>query len=112
TSRFDVIPGAVSGRFEVWAGGDALYAYSLTAAGVCGADALAVAPRVALLAAADTEPHVFLYCDPGVCVYQYSVRTRTQTARLDCSKLVPCSESLQSIAIEEHLNEVLCRVSL
>ncbi|KAJ0169751.1 hypothetical protein K1T71_014357 [Dendrolimus kikuchii] len=96
---------------EVWAGGDGLSAYSITPSGVCAADTLHAEPRVTLLTAEMNQPYVFAYCDPGVCVYQYSVRCRERLARLDCSKLVPCSESLQSISIEEHLSEDRCRVT-
>lgn len=31
--------------------------------------------------------------------------------RLDCSKLIPCSESLKSIAIDEHLSPGKCQIS-
>ncbi|CAB3231871.1 unnamed protein product [Arctia plantaginis] len=97
--------------WEVWAGGDRLYSYSINSSGVCGADTMEAAPRVTLLAASDHEPYVAVYSDPGVCVYQWSVRTKQQSGRLDCSKLVPCSESLQSIALDEHLSEEKCRVT-
>ncbi|XP_022818770.1 leucine-rich repeat serine/threonine-protein kinase 1 [Spodoptera litura] len=97
--------------WEVWAGGDGLYSYSVNEGGVCAADVLPASPRVTLMAASDDEPFVVVYCDPGVCVYQWSVRTKEQCARLDCSKLVPCSESLQSISLDEHLTEDKCRVT-
>lgn len=97
--------------WEVWAGGDGLYSYSVNEGGVCAADVLPASSRVTLIAASDDEPFVVVYCDPGVCVYQWSVRTKEQCARLDCSKLVPCSESLQSIALDEHLTEDKCRVT-
>ncbi|KAH9638644.1 hypothetical protein HF086_007778 [Spodoptera exigua] len=97
--------------WEVWAGGDGLYSYSVNEGGVCAADVLPASPRVTLIAASNDEPFVAVYCDPGVCVYQWSVRTKQQCARLDCSKLVPCSESLQSIALDEHLSEDKCRNS-
>ncbi|XP_026318247.1 uncharacterized protein LOC113228995 [Hyposmocoma kahamanoa] len=96
--------------FEVWAGGDGLWAYLLGAAGVCGAERVRADSAVALLAAAD-EPYVVAYCDPGVCVYAWSVLSRRQTARLDCSKLAPCSESLQSISIDERLSAERCKVT-
>ncbi|KAF9806793.1 hypothetical protein SFRURICE_009480 [Spodoptera frugiperda] len=96
--------------WEVWAGGDGLYSYSVNEGGVCAADVLPASSRVTLIAASDDEPFVVVYCDPGVCVYQWSVRTKQQCARLDCSKLVPCSESLQSIALDEHLTEDKCRM--
>ncbi|XP_061728412.1 uncharacterized protein LOC133533445 [Cydia pomonella] len=98
-------------RFEIWAGGSGLYTYAVSATGVCGAEPLPATPRVTLLAASPEEPYVALYCEPGVCVYQWSVRSRQQTARLDCSKLVPCSESLQSLALDSRPGEDLGRVT-
>ncbi|KAJ2939952.1 hypothetical protein O0L34_g6659 [Tuta absoluta] len=100
---------------EVWAGGDGLYSYTLTQEGVSAADVLQTPPTVTLVAAptengVHCEPYIVAYTDPGVCVYQWSVRSKQQTARLDCSKLAPCSESLQSIAIDEHLADDRCKV--
>ncbi|XP_037875630.1 leucine-rich repeat serine/threonine-protein kinase 1 isoform X2 [Bombyx mori] len=97
--------------FEVWAGGDSLSAYRVSAEGVCGAEAVAAGGRVALLAAAAALPCVYAYTQPGVSVYQYSVVTKKVGCRLDCSKLVPCSESLQSISLDEHFDQCLCRVT-
>ncbi|XP_063898870.1 leucine-rich repeat serine/threonine-protein kinase 1 [Helicoverpa armigera] len=98
--------------WEVWAGGAGLCSYAVGAGGVCAADVLAPEPRVTLMAAPEDQPFVMVYYDPGVCVYQWSVGCKQQCARLDCSKLVPCSESLQSIALDEHLTEDKCRVSV
>ncbi|XP_059045025.1 leucine-rich repeat serine/threonine-protein kinase 1 [Achroia grisella] len=95
---------------EVWAGGEGLQAYSVGAGGVRGASRLQ-ARGVSLLAALPSEPYVLAACRPGVCVYQWCVRSRQQCARLDCSKLVPCSESLQSIAIDDHLADERCTVT-
>uniref|UniRef100_A0A2A4KB68 Protein kinase domain-containing protein n=1 Tax=Heliothis virescens TaxID=7102 RepID=A0A2A4KB68_HELVI len=97
--------------WEVWAGGAGLSSYAVGAGGVCAADVLAPEPRVTLMAAPEDQPFVMVYYDPGVCVYQWSVGCKQQCARLDCSKLVPCSESLQSIALDEHLTEDKCRVT-
>ncbi|PZC70519.1 hypothetical protein B5X24_HaOG215757 [Helicoverpa armigera] len=97
--------------WEVWAGGAGLCSYAVGAGGVCAADVLAPEPRVTLMAAPEDQPFVMVYYDPGVCVYQWSVGCKQQCARLDCSKLVPCSESLQSIALDEHLTEDKCRVT-
>ncbi|XP_052745709.1 leucine-rich repeat serine/threonine-protein kinase 1 isoform X2 [Bicyclus anynana] len=95
---------------EVWAGGDRLYTYTVTADGVSAAESLpAPAPgKLALLAAA-RGPVVLGSCSPGVFVYAWCAQTRRASARLDCSKLAPCSESLQSIALDECLNEERCR---
>lgn len=48
---------------------------------------------------------------PGCKLYQWNVSTRTIENCLDCSKLVPCSESLKSISIEEHLSPGKCQVT-
>lgn len=54
---------------------------------------------------------VWSYVCPGCVVYQWDQKTRSITNKLDCSKLVPCSESLKSIAIEEHLSPTNCQVT-
>ncbi|CAH2217065.1 jg22908, partial [Pararge aegeria aegeria] len=97
---------------EVWAGGDRLYTYTVAEEGVSAAESLPTpAPgKLALLAAATNVPVVLGSCSPGVFVYAWCAQTRRATARLDCSKLAPCSESLQSIALDEKLNEERCRV--
>lgn len=55
--------------------------------------------------------HVWTYAYPGCVVRQWEVTTGRATNKLDCSKLVPCSESLKSIAIEEHLSPGRCQVT-
>ncbi|XP_049820088.1 leucine-rich repeat serine/threonine-protein kinase 1 isoform X2 [Aethina tumida] len=54
---------------------------------------------------------VYSYVHPGCIVYQWDQKSRTIVNKLDCSKLVPCSESLKSIAIEEHLSPTNCQVT-
>ncbi|KAF5301002.1 hypothetical protein FQR65_LT08985 [Abscondita terminalis] len=54
---------------------------------------------------------VYSYVSPGCIVYQWKQKSRTIINKLDCSKLVPCSESLKSIAIEEHLSPTNCQVT-
>jgi len=46
----------------------------------------------------------------GCVVYQWDPTTHNIVNKLDCSKLVPCSESLKSISIEEHLSPGKCQV--
>jgi len=46
----------------------------------------------------------------GCVVYQWDPTTHSIVNKLDCSKLVPCSESLKSISIEEHLSPGKCQV--
>jgi hypothetical protein len=63
----------------------------------------------ALLYASDN--YVFSYVAPGCVLYQWNATTKSIENRLDCSKLVPCSESLKSIAIDEHLSPGKCQIS-
>nr|CAD7257823.1 unnamed protein product [Timema shepardi] len=54
----------------------------------------------------------FVMTELGSCiVYQWDPISRTILNKLDCSKLVPCSESLKSISIEEHLSPGKCQVT-
>ncbi|XP_024943937.1 leucine-rich repeat serine/threonine-protein kinase 1 isoform X2 [Cephus cinctus] len=54
---------------------------------------------------------VLSYTYPGCVVYQWDVDTRQIINKLDMSKLVPCSESLKSISIEENLTTEKCQVT-
>lgn len=57
------------------------------------------------------ESFVFSYTYPGCVVYQWDVDSRQIINKLDMSKLVPCSESLKSISIEENLSSEKCQVT-
>ncbi|KMQ95071.1 leucine-rich repeat serine threonine-protein kinase 1-like protein [Lasius niger] len=57
------------------------------------------------------ESFVFSYTYPGCVVYQWDVDGRQIVNKLDMSKLVPCSESLKSISIEENLTTDKCQVT-
>ena len=46
--------------------------------------------------------HVWTFLYPGCHVYLWDGAAKQVLNRLDCSKLVPCSESLKTIAIDEH----------
>lgn len=58
-----------------------------------------------------SDSYVYTYVSPGCILYQWNAVTKAIENRLDCSKLVPCSESLKSISIEEHLSPGKCQVS-
>lgn len=64
---------------------------------------------VAQLMSADSFVFSILYAD--FMVYQWDVNGRQIQHRLDCSKLVPCSESLLSISIEDHFRPGNCFVT-
>ena len=50
----------------------------------------------------DDNIHAWTFLYPGYYVYQWEDKQIKN--RLDCSKLVPCSESMKSIAIDEHFS--------
>ena len=54
---------------------------------------------------------VWTYLYPGCLVYQWDIKERIIVHRLDISKLAPCSESIMSISIEEHLSPNNCQVT-
>lgn len=58
-----------------------------------------------------TENYVYSYVSPGSTLFQWNNKTKIIKNRLDCSKLVPCSETLWSISIEENLSPGKCQVS-
>ncbi|XP_011493971.1 PREDICTED: leucine-rich repeat serine/threonine-protein kinase 1 [Ceratosolen solmsi marchali] len=57
------------------------------------------------------ENSVLSYTYPGCVVYQWDIETKQIVNKLDMSKLVPCSESLKSISIEENLTTEKCQVT-
>ncbi len=62
----------------------------------------------------DEAQFVFTFLYPGCHVYQWSTSRSEDKAiknKLDCSKLVPCSESLKTIAIDEHFSPGRCQVA-
>lgn len=54
---------------------------------------------------------VWTFVYPGCNIYQWDARSKVICNRLDCSKLVPCSESLKTIAIDEHFSPGRCQVA-
>ena len=57
------------------------------------------------------ENYVWSFVYPGYYVYQWNADKRVIKNRLDCSKLVPCSESLKTIAIDEHFSPGRCQIA-
>jgi hypothetical protein len=55
--------------------------------------------------------HVFSYVAPSCILYQWNSQLKVIENKLDCSKLIPCSESLKSIQIDEHLSPGKCQIS-
>lgn len=58
-----------------------------------------------------SENSILSYTYPGCIVYQWDTDTRQIINKLDMSKLVPCSESLKSISIEENLTTEKCQIT-
>lgn len=54
---------------------------------------------------------VFSYVSPNCTLYQWNNVSKAIENKLDCSKLIPCSESLKSIQIDEHLSPGKCQIS-
>nr|XP_037280613.1 leucine-rich repeat serine/threonine-protein kinase 1-like [Rhipicephalus microplus] len=99
---------------ELWCGGleGILTIYVLPESGpVSGREALEHPDTgtVSQLCAQNNTAWSYLY--PGCVVYQWECSSRTLLHRLDCSKLAPCSESLLSMSIEEHLSRGRCQVT-
>ena len=57
---------------------------------------------------------VWTFVYPGCHIYQWSTSGNSERKvknKLDCSKLVPSSESLKTIAIDEHFSTGRCQVA-
>ncbi len=54
---------------------------------------------------------VWTFVYPGYHVFGWNVADRKVIHRLDCSKLVPTSESLKTIAIDEHFSPGRCQIA-
>ena len=67
--------------------------------------------EVMKVVATEDNQHVFTYLYPGCVIYQWQVTTKTILNKLDCSKLIPCSESLVTINIDDQFSPGKCQVS-
>ena len=57
-------------------------------------------------------PIVWTFVYPGCHVFQWHTQTKREIGnKLDCSKLVPSSESLKTIAIDEHFSPGRCQIA-
>ncbi|XP_055923849.1 leucine-rich repeat serine/threonine-protein kinase 1 isoform X2 [Eupeodes corollae] len=105
--------------YELWCGetGGKINIFPLSKSGVSGHQAVCHSDepniiedlKVARLCSNDQYVYSCLY--PGFMVYQWNIRTKAIENKLDCSKLLPCSESLKSISIDEHLSLIKCQIS-
>ncbi|XP_032596558.1 leucine-rich repeat serine/threonine-protein kinase 1 isoform X2 [Drosophila grimshawi] len=109
----------LEGNYELWCGELAgkINVFPLNESGVCGHQALCHSEEpnliedVKVVRLCSNDSHVFSCLYPGCMVYQWGATSKRIENKLDCSKLLPCSESLQSIAIDEHVNLIKCQIS-
>ena len=103
-------------KVEVWCGQSqgAVAIFSLTDSVVTSQDIVhhnLEAGEVMQVVSAEDNKHVFSYLYPGCLIYQWNVDSKTVTTKLDCSKLIPCSESLKTINIDDQFSPGRCQVS-
>merc|ERR1712012_1143760 len=67
--------------------------------------------QVLRIVATEDQQSIFSYLHPGCIIHQWDVAGRTVLNRLDCSKLIPCSESLVTINIDDQFSPGKCQVS-
>ncbi|XP_054091980.1 leucine-rich repeat serine/threonine-protein kinase 1 isoform X2 [Zeugodacus cucurbitae] len=109
----------INNEYELWCGEMAgkINVFPLNKTGVCGHQSLChseepnIIEDVKVARMFATDDFVFSCLYPGFVVYQWNVCNKRIENKLDCSKLLPCSESLKSIAIDEHLSLVKCQIS-
>lgn len=105
--------------YEIWCGENegVLNVFSVNDAGVSDHHPLshfeAMTPSRGLYVAKlyASNQHVFSYVAPSCILYQWNSQSKVIENKLDCSKLIPCSESLKSIQIDEHLSPGKCQIS-
>ena len=66
--------------------------------------------EVMKVASTEDNQHIFTYLYPGCVIYQWQADTKTIMNKLDCSKLIPCSESLVTINIDDQFSPGKCQV--
>ena len=103
-------------KVEVWCGQSqgAVAIFSLTDSVVTNQDIMnhnLELGEVMQVVSTEDNNHVFSYLYPGCLIYQWDVETKSITSKLDCSKLIPCSESLKTINIDDQFSPGRCQVS-
>lgn len=105
--------------YELWCGGKSgiINVYSFNQSGVCNHDSLTHFERalpcddIKVTKLYGNTDFVYSYVSPSSKLYAWNSKHKTIINKLDCSKLIPCSESLKSIAIEEHLSPTKCQIT-
>lgn len=105
--------------YELWCGEIAgkINVFPVNESGVSGHQALCHSEEpnliedVKVARMCSNDSYVFSCLYPGCMVYQWGAASKCIENKLDCSKLLPCSESLQSIAIDERVNLIKCQIS-
>ena len=103
-------------QVEIWCGQSegAMAIFSLTDSVVTNQDILGHTleqSEVVQLVSTEDNSHVFSYLYPGCVIYQWATETKSVVCKLDCSKLIPCSESLVTINIDDQFSPGRCQVS-
>ena len=103
-------------QVEIWCGQSegTMAIFSLTDSVVTNQDILnhtLEQSEVMQVVSTEDNMHVFSYLYPGCVIYQWHVASKSILSKLDCSKLIPCSESLVTINIDDQFSPGRCQVS-
>uniref|UniRef100_T1K991 non-specific serine/threonine protein kinase n=1 Tax=Tetranychus urticae TaxID=32264 RepID=T1K991_TETUR len=74
-------------------------------------DKLDFPEKLDVLQITSNNSYAWTYLYPGCLIYQWDVSSRSLLHKLDCSKLLPCSESIRSIGIEEQVYPENCQIT-
>ena len=103
-------------QVEIWCGQSegTMAIFSLTDSVVTNQDILnhtLEQSEVMQVVSTEDNMHIFSYLYPGCVIYQWHVASKSILSKLDCSKLIPCSESLVTINIDDQFSPGRCQVS-
>jgi serine/threonine protein kinase/GTPase SAR1 family protein len=103
-------------QVEIWCGQSegAIAIFSLTDSVVTNQDIMhhtLEQSEVMQVVSTEDNMHIFSYLYPGCVIYQWEVESKSILSKLDCSKLIPCSESLVTINIDDQFSPGRCQVS-